>query len=168
MVHKDTMVSTLSKSLGSWKQILRSRTTWAQGLRSILWGPWGDSRVHRYQNIGNLQHQHGNGLAELLVWLKVNKLSLNIKKTNFMIFTRNKHINGEIDIKTDNQAITETKSDKFLGVYIDNNLNWKMHINYIAGRLSRGIGILYKAKKFQRWMSLTIVLLVYIPSFDIL
>ena len=30
---------------------------------------------------------------------------------------------------------------------IDNNLNWKIHINYIAGKLSRGIGILYKARK---------------------
>ena len=58
-------------------------------------------------------------------------------------------MNGEIDIKIDNEAITETKSSKFLWGYIDNNLNWKIHINYITGKLSRGIGTLYKARKIS-------------------
>ena len=80
-------------------------------------------------------------------WVKVNKLSLNIKKTHFMIFTRK--MDGEIDIKIDNEAITETKSSKFLWGCIDNNLNWKIHINYITGKLSRGIGTLYKARKIS-------------------
>ena len=57
-----------------------------------------------------------------------------------------KHINGEIDIKINNQAMTETKSSKSIGVYIDNNLNWKILIDYNAGKLSRGIGILYTAR----------------------
>ena len=43
--------------------------------------------------------------AELSVRLKVNKLSLNIKKTHHMIFTRKNHIDGEIDLKIDNQGL---------------------------------------------------------------
>ena len=44
--------------------------------------------------------------------------------------------------------ITETKISKFLGTYIDNNLYWKSHISYIAGKIARGIGIITKARKY--------------------
>ena len=76
-------------------------------------------------------------LAELSQWLKVNKLSLNLKKTQYMIFSRRKSKDETINIKIDDQSISETKSSKFLGVYIDNSLNWKTHISYIAGKISR-------------------------------
>ena len=35
---------------------------------------------------------------------------------------------------------------KFLGVLVDENLTWKHHINYVHCKVSKGIGILYKAK----------------------
>ena len=78
-------------------------------------------------------------LPELAQWLKVNKLSLNLKKTQYMIFSRGKSKDEPINIKIDDQSISETKSSKFLGVDIDNSLNWKTHISYIAGTISRGI-----------------------------
>ena len=62
-------------------------------------------------------------LAVLSQWLKVNKLSLNLKKTQYMIFSRKKSKDETINIKIDDQSISETKSSKFLGVYIDNSLN---------------------------------------------
>ena len=64
-----------------------------------------------------------------------------------MIFTRRKTISEKINIKIDNQNISETKSSKFLWVYIDNSLNWKKHIYYIAGKISREIGIFLKSRK---------------------
>ena len=66
-------------------------------------------------------------------WLKVNKLSLNIKTTQFMVFPRRKETPIKVDMKIDNQSTAETKISKFLGTYIDNNLNWKSHISYPAG-----------------------------------
>ena len=74
-------------------------------------------------------------LAELSQWLKVNKPSLNLKKTQYMIFSRRKSKDETINIKIDDQSISETKSSKFLGVYIDNSLNWKTHISNIAGKI---------------------------------
>ena len=71
-----------------------------------------------------------------------------------MIFTRRKTISEKINIKIDNQNISETKSSKFLGVYIDNSLNWKNHICYIAGKISRGIGIILKSRKYLNKESL--------------
>ena len=45
------------------------------------------------------------------------------------------------------KKIYEVPKTKFLGIYIDNKLNWKDHISYISGEIARGIGMLIKARK---------------------
>ena len=37
---------------------------------------------------------------------------------------------------------------KFLGVYIDQHLEWKTHVNFIAAKVSKSVGLLYKAKDY--------------------
>ena len=64
-----------------------------------------------------------------------------------MIFTM-KDRNAKIHLQIDNQEIFETKSSKFLGVFIDNKLNWKIHLAYISGKIARGIGTLIKARGY--------------------
>ena len=86
-------------------------------------------------------------LQDISLWLKVNKLSLNIKKTHFMVFTRQKTITIPHDICIDGYSIDRVSNTKFLGVYIDDKLNWKKHISYISGKISRGLGIILKARK---------------------
>ena len=51
-----------------------------------------------------------------------------------------------IPIQINNQQIGEMTHTKFLGVIVDNELSWKHHIGYIHNKISKGIGILYKAK----------------------
>ena len=60
-----------------------------------------------------------------------------------MIFARKKTRHVDVKIEIDNEIISETKSSKFLGVHIDN----KLHIDYVSGKIARGIGILIKARK---------------------
>ena len=79
-------------------------------------------------------------------WLKVNKLSLNIKKTKYMLFTKKRNYVDSINIEIEGQSIDETGSTKFLGVIIDKQLNWKEHISHVTSKVSRGIGILIKAR----------------------
>ena len=86
----------------------------------------------------SLQASLNQELANISQWLKVNKLSLNIKKTMYMVFTRKKTQAVDIEIEIDNEIISETKSSKFLGVHIDNKLNWKMHVDYVSGKIARG------------------------------
>ena len=74
-------------------------------------------------------------LDEISTWLKVNKLHLNIKKTHFMIFSRNKRSSSHsLLIKIDGEKLSEVDKTKFLGVYIDNKLAWKHHITIISGK----------------------------------
>ena len=84
-------------------------------------------------------------LKEISIWLKVNKLSLNIKKTHYMIFTSSKKVD-KVNIEIDGHPIGQVDDTKFLGVFIDKKLTWKKHINYIKGKVARGIGILTKAR----------------------
>ena len=43
---------------------------------------------------------------------------------------------------------------KFLGVMIDENLNWKKHKLYIASKIVRNIGILYKSRHVLNYTEL--------------
>ena len=100
-------------------------------------------------NIDNLINSMNIELEKLMVWLAANKLSLNVGKTNFMIFSPPKKkpvVRFPILIQgTEIKQIFETK---FLGVVVDHKLNWEGHINYISRKISRGIGILSKARKY--------------------
>ena len=84
-------------------------------------------------------------LEQISLWLKVNKLSLNVKKTHYMVFTNKKSRTANLKISIDNQIIDEVCQTKFLGVIIDNKLTWKNHILYICWKISHGIGMLIKA-----------------------
>ena len=86
-------------------------------------------------------------LQEISLWLKVNKLSLNIKKTHYMLFTNKRSAKPCISVDIDGDTIDAVEYTRFLGIYIDNKLNWKKHIAYISGKVSRGIGIILKARK---------------------
>ena len=78
----------------------------------------------------------------------MNKLSLNIKKIHYMIFCRRKKLDHNVKLLIDGQAIDEVQKTKFLGIIIDNKLTWKWHIDHIAGKISRGIGIIIKARQY--------------------
>ena len=88
-------------------------------------------------------------IKTVVEWFKVNKLCLNIKKTNFMIFcAKNKRYeNNENKILVDNITVEQVNSTKFLGVYIDDKLNWNVHIDYISKKISKNIGVITRARK---------------------
>ena len=99
------------------------------------------------KNIDDIHNEISHDLDSISEWLKSNKLSLNIKKTHFIVFTRNGATKPHVNLCIDGHNIGEVTSTKFLGVIIDNRLNWKEHIIYISGKISKGIGIILKARK---------------------
>ena len=79
-------------------------------------------------------------------WFKANKLSLNVKKTNFMIF-QNKSSNYEnLEININGSSVPQTNGTKFLGLQIDPHLSWKNHINSLCNKFSKILGIFYRVK----------------------
>ena len=85
-------------------------------------------------------------LLSLSEWCKVNKLSINLKKCNFMIFKpRQKRRTLDISVVLNNHDIVQAKEVVFLGVILDENLSWKPHILNVSRKISKSIGIIYKA-----------------------
>ena len=46
----------------------------------------------------------------------------------------------------ENNVLEQVDNIKFLGVYIDQHLTWKTHVNFFAAKISKSVGLLYKAK----------------------
>jgi len=78
-------------------------------------------------------------------WFQINKLSLNVKKTNFIIFAGKKKYNKEnVKIAINNTPINQVTHTCFLGVTIDDKLTWKKHIDLICKKIYKNIGIVRK------------------------
>ena len=88
-------------------------------------------------------------LGKVNEWLKTNKLSLNTKKSKFVIFRpRQKNMPlipriRILDSVTNTYANLEMKDYvKYLGLMIDSNLSWKYHIESVCHKISKSIGII--------------------------
>ena len=85
-------------------------------------------------------------LERVNIWLTLNKLSLNIKKTKLMIFGRKQKKIKEINITIDNVQIERVHIFKFFGIMLDEGLTWTDHTNMVANKISRVTGVLYRLK----------------------
>jgi hypothetical protein len=93
-------------------------------------------------------------------WFMSNRLSINLSKTNFIIFSspRKKYDPTITKVKLNGISIEQVKHAKFLGVIIDEHLNWGAHISQIVSKVSKNTGVLHKLK---RYLSQRLLLLVY-------
>ena len=81
--------------------------------------------------------------------MSANRLSLNVGKSKLLYFTNNdRGILKANDIKINNQILAEVSNAKYLGVHIDNKLQWNTHINNVKLRLSKGVSILAKIRHY--------------------
>lgn len=88
-------------------------------------------------------------LTKISDWLSVNKLSLNVAKTKFMIYQKpGKTIIDKLSLKFNDTDIEQVKSFKFLGLTMDQDMSWKTHISQVTSKLRQTVGILSKLKHF--------------------
>lgn len=87
-------------------------------------------------------------LEHISDWLRCNKLSLNVQKTKYMIFHKPQKKVNDLNLVLNNTAIQRVSDFDFLGLTINEHLNWTSHINKIANKISRSIGILNRHKYF--------------------
>jgi hypothetical protein len=111
------------------------------------------------KNLNDMVRTLNGELGKIVEWLQVNKLSLNISKTHYMIFNLGKRKLGTVDPVTINgHNLERVETTQFLGVKIDSKLSWMPHIQYIKGKISKGIGIIAKARKV---LSITSLITMY-------
>ena len=105
-----------------------------------------DSSIfYSHQNPQILVETVNSELENIAQWIFANRLSLNLDKTNFILFSNSiSDLPG--DICFNNVKIKKVKSTKFLGLFIDDKMSWKIHTNYLCSLLSRNAGVIYKLK----------------------
>ena len=81
-------------------------------------------------------------------WFKANKLTLNKNKTVCMLFNSKNKMKNNPSISIDGEAIPFVDHTKFLGVWIDNKLNWKEHTERLLIKLKQNSHLLYQSKNF--------------------
>jgi hypothetical protein len=88
-------------------------------------------------------------LDNLTNWFLVNKLSVNISKTKYVLFHTNRKnsIPSNLPpVEISGQALERVQTIKFLGVILHENLSWKSHLDHQANKIAKATGIINRLK----------------------
>ena len=88
-------------------------------------------------NIDQMIEIMNGELNNVFLGLNSNKLSLNVKKTQFMVFSLRKHIITNTDMCINNQIIDRVEHTMFLGVILDSHLRWSYHIQHVKIEIAK-------------------------------
>ena len=113
-----------------------------------------DASIYRCsKDMPQLNKEINKDLEKLDEWLIGNKLSLNVAKTHSMLIaSQQKHKSlSRSDIRFEpkirGKEIEIRSKAKYLGVQIDDHLNWKEHTKAVSAKVSRAIGFLKYSKR---------------------
>ena len=131
-------------------------------------------KVHHFADDANLAHFNKSvnklnkyiniDMKNLTNWLNANKTLLNVEKTELVIFKhKNKKLECLIKIKFSRKRLYPSKSVKYLGVKIDENLNWKDQAYDIVTKLNRANALLYEIRNYVSFNTLKAI---YFAIFD--
>ena len=84
-------------------------------------------------------------------WLQSNRLSLNVSKTSYMIFTHRSLPLNLPDVVIRGSPIARVNSCTFLGITIDDRLSFTTHVNNISNKISRSLGVIRKASSYVQY-----------------
>ena len=102
---------------------------------------------YEFKDLANLTKTVNKKLTLVKKWLDANKLSLNIDKTNYIIFhSSSSNAPSGSNIKIGKKQIKRVKFVKFLGILLDEHLSWKYHLSELAKKLARTCGMLFKIR----------------------
>ena len=131
-------------------------------------------KVHHFADDTNLLYTNNSirklnkflnkDLKNLTNWLNANKITLNFDKTGMILFKpRKKPLDCQLKIKLNGKRLYQTSSVKYLGIKIDQYLNWQDHINNIEIKLNKVNAMIYKVRQFVNQRTL---ISIYHAVFD--
>ena len=108
-----------------------------------------DTTIYRsHKNIRYLEWMVNEDLKIVADWFKCNKLTVNIDKTVSLLFSPTKNTSHKINLSIGDKPIAQCTNTKFMGVWLDNQLNWRTHYSKLLPKLKRGEKLLQQCKKF--------------------
>ena len=100
---------------------------------------------YSHQNIKTLFGTVNCELEKICEWFRANKLTLNVRKTNYTLFHKNS-TKDKLPLKMPESIIKRKSLVKFLGVMLDENISWENHIKTIEKKNQPKILVYYIAQ----------------------
>ena len=103
-------------------------------------------------------------MSRVTHWLRANRISLNVAKTEIILFRscRTK-ITKKLNLRISGQKIRTKTQTKYLGVILDEHLNFKKQIETVKQKLARAAGVL---AKLRHYVSKKVLKSIYYAIFD--
>ena len=100
-----------------------------------------------YGSLKNGNENYKNCLTRVFEWMTANKLTINDEKSSLMM-TNEKNTCDHLDLEILNHKLKISENLKYLGVYLDNQLNFKEHIKQVKIKLTQVSAAMFQFKKF--------------------
>lgn len=112
----------------------------------------------KYQNAETYEREINGALNNIVNWLYSNNLQINVDKTKMIQFRTVQRKPLALNIKYRNCTIEEVSTTKFLGIMLDQNCDWKAHIEYVCDKLDKFV---YAIKRLRATVSTEAALSAY-------
>ena len=101
------------------------------------------------KNLANLERRVNEELQNIDHWLKINKLSLNRQKSHYMLINKRPSVSctADLQLSLNSHVLKRQQTVKYLGIFVDENLNWSTHIHQLSLQLARYSGLFYRLRK---------------------
>lgn len=111
-----------------------------------------------------LIHQAKNHFNTIKNWFSKNRMILNMEKTNLIFFkTSHSKIVSPLEFDVGDIKISCSQNTRFLGVFVDENLNWKTHVNHLTKKLNT---VQYSLRVLKPVVNVDVLFLVYQSNFQ--
>ena len=105
------------------------------------------------KSLENLINTMNNECDKLAKWLAINRLTLNTKKTKYILFSSSHKLNKLRNttlatIQINNSPIEKCEFFKFLGVYLQDNMKWNKHACFVSSKLAKTAAVISRLKTF--------------------
>ena len=104
-------------------------------------------------------------LQNMIDWFKANLLTINISKTECILFNyQKKQTSTSFELDLNNIRLKNSEGTKFLGLWLDNTLSWKIHISNLIIKIKQNTNLLRIGNKFLNKASKKLVYFAHIYS----
>lgn len=94
------------------------------------------------KNVNSLKQSIQSVVQSIEIWTADNGFKINEQKTKLVHFHRKNNLQDDINIRLNNKIIKQVPSVKFLGVFFDQKLNFKKHINELISKTTKSVNLI--------------------------
>ena len=123
-----------------------------------------DTTIYKsHRNVRYLKWCIEEDLRTISDWFKANKLTLNLSKTVYIFFGNNK-TEVKPNLEINNRILKPVRVAKFLGLWLDEDLNWNTHITKLINKIKRNMHLLQVPKNLFNEHALKTIYHAHIQS----